>query len=351
MPNTTKNYGLKKPLPEEFYDVSVQNENMDIIDAELKTVVPAKADIDFYVTPDGNDSTGDGTEAKPFRQIQKAIDSLPKNLGGKTIRIHIASGEYVSVNVEGFYGGNQSGGANLRINSDGTDGVIINGYVRVRGCDVQVSFGKATLRGSAVGYDVIAYGCKYVSFVGLICSDTSSKKGIVVDTCSYVMVNGCTLSNKEIALEAYGSMVMTHSLKGTNNAYGIKSGNSDAGLASLVYVAYRAITATTLYTKANGGLIFENGNEIDAIKKSGDTMTGTLTVPQAVIDDNILKGLIMAEGTSAKLQIIAQEKSSNRHGMLIVSPNGLYFLNEDGYEYPVYHQGNAPATIATAELV
>lgn len=36
MSNTTENYKLKKPLPEEFYDVNVQNENMDIIDAELK---------------------------------------------------------------------------------------------------------------------------------------------------------------------------------------------------------------------------------------------------------------------------------------------------------------------------
>ena len=35
MPNLTKNYGLKKPLSEEFYDVNVQNDNMDIIDAEL----------------------------------------------------------------------------------------------------------------------------------------------------------------------------------------------------------------------------------------------------------------------------------------------------------------------------
>ena len=36
MPNVTTNYGLKKPLPEEFYDIAVLNENMDIIDAELK---------------------------------------------------------------------------------------------------------------------------------------------------------------------------------------------------------------------------------------------------------------------------------------------------------------------------
>ena len=36
MANKTTNYNLTKPLPEEFYDVAVQNGNMDIIDAELK---------------------------------------------------------------------------------------------------------------------------------------------------------------------------------------------------------------------------------------------------------------------------------------------------------------------------
>jgi hypothetical protein len=36
MANKTTNYGLTKPLPEDFYDINVQNENMDKIDAELK---------------------------------------------------------------------------------------------------------------------------------------------------------------------------------------------------------------------------------------------------------------------------------------------------------------------------
>lgn len=35
MSNKTSNYGLTKPLPEEFYDIDVQNQNMDIIDDAL----------------------------------------------------------------------------------------------------------------------------------------------------------------------------------------------------------------------------------------------------------------------------------------------------------------------------
>lgn len=386
---------------------------------------PPTSGINLYVSPNGNDSTGDGTETKPFRQIQKAIDSLPKNLGGQTAHVYIAGGEYTSVSVEGFYGGNQSGGPNLRINSAGADGVIINGYIRIRGCDAQVSFGKATVRGSTVGYDVIAYGCKYVSIVGLNCTDANNNKGIVIDACSYAMVNGCTLSNKNIALEAYGSMVMAHTLKGTNNVTAIKSGNSDSGLAALVCVAYCTITATTLYTKANGGLIFENGNEIDAVKKSGgtidgsgkidplainggdtttllkfrnknnevqgylgysgqkavvqgadnnpkaiyhegnkptatdvgavsktgdQTMTGSLSARSFSVSDGYMNGDYGVDGALKRVELRAVDPKTKDMGALLVSPSGLAFMNAGGYEFRVFHEGNAPAVIATAEL-
>lgn len=42
MANETPNYHLKKPLQEDFYDVEVQNANMDTIDAELKGLEDGK---------------------------------------------------------------------------------------------------------------------------------------------------------------------------------------------------------------------------------------------------------------------------------------------------------------------
>lgn len=44
MANKTTNYGLTKPLPEEFYDINVQNGNMEIIDTELKKRATLGAD-------------------------------------------------------------------------------------------------------------------------------------------------------------------------------------------------------------------------------------------------------------------------------------------------------------------
>lgn len=39
MPTSTTHYGLTKPAAAEYYDVAVQNENMDKLDAALHTLV------------------------------------------------------------------------------------------------------------------------------------------------------------------------------------------------------------------------------------------------------------------------------------------------------------------------
>ena len=63
MPNYTSNFNLKKPLPDEFYNIQDHNDNMDIIDNALKTApdsVPADkttlVDTDSVVISDSADS-------------------------------------------------------------------------------------------------------------------------------------------------------------------------------------------------------------------------------------------------------------------------------------------------------
>jgi hypothetical protein len=48
---------------------------------------------DFYVSVKGNDSTGDGSQAKPWRHIQYAIDNA-KPAAGTTLTIHLLKGIY-----------------------------------------------------------------------------------------------------------------------------------------------------------------------------------------------------------------------------------------------------------------
>ena len=90
MPNLTTNFGLTKPLPEEFYDVGVQNENMDIIDEELqKVATSAKRTVRFTIgasaagwTAHQCDYLCDGTADDV--EINAAIAALPST-GGEIV--------------------------------------------------------------------------------------------------------------------------------------------------------------------------------------------------------------------------------------------------------------------------
>jgi len=75
MANKTTNYGLTKPLPEEFYDVNVQNANMDIIDAKMKELEEKVPELD--ITPE---SIGAATKAEV--QTAQATANEAKSLAG-----------------------------------------------------------------------------------------------------------------------------------------------------------------------------------------------------------------------------------------------------------------------------
>lgn len=107
MPNTTVNYGLKKPTPEEFYDVEVPNENMDKIDVALKNLndevenidVPVKSvnsktgDVNLTAedvgaeTPQGSQQKANQAETNANNYTNQQINALPDptwgNLQGK----------------------------------------------------------------------------------------------------------------------------------------------------------------------------------------------------------------------------------------------------------------------------
>ena len=60
-----------------------------------------------YVSPAGTDELGNGTAANSYRTINKAINSIPKNLNGFDVTINIAAGTYdEDVLIARTFGGN-----------------------------------------------------------------------------------------------------------------------------------------------------------------------------------------------------------------------------------------------------
>lgn len=77
--------------------------NKQLLDNKAYTLTE---DVTVYVTASGSDVDGDGSADYPFKTIQKAIDALPKHLGGHTAEISIAFGVYAErVVVDGFSSG------------------------------------------------------------------------------------------------------------------------------------------------------------------------------------------------------------------------------------------------------
>lgn len=69
----------------------------DVVAADVAT----QAAIALYVETTGSDLTGDGTILKPFLTIQKAVDSLPKQIN-HTVTINVGIGTFAGCNFEGF---------------------------------------------------------------------------------------------------------------------------------------------------------------------------------------------------------------------------------------------------------
>ena len=63
-------------------------------------------DVTVYVSTSGSDVTGTGAAEAPYATVQKALDELPKCLGGHHAQIDIADGTYEeAVTIDSFYGG------------------------------------------------------------------------------------------------------------------------------------------------------------------------------------------------------------------------------------------------------
>lgn len=81
MADKTTNYNLTKPSSEDFYDVNVQNENMDIIDRELKNRTPSLA---TYYPANSGKNADELTDAFALIPIGLEVNAELFNIVGGT---------------------------------------------------------------------------------------------------------------------------------------------------------------------------------------------------------------------------------------------------------------------------
>jgi len=79
----------------------------------------------YYIAPDGNDTTGDGSTETPYLTIQKCIDLIPKDLNGHYVEIILKDGTYPTESApilfQGFFDTAPLNNSYMSIYGEGND--------------------------------------------------------------------------------------------------------------------------------------------------------------------------------------------------------------------------------------
>lgn len=219
-------------------------------------------DVTLYVSPTGNDVSGDGGLDAPYKTIQKAIDAIPKYLGGFTATIDIEAGTYEErLLINGFSGGR----------------LVIGVYGRsttVRGIDidnssiVETNISKITYASGFNGnlFDV-DYGSNVLINQGVTmdCTNGGLIGGLYVRHNSCVTAssgNSITTSNGFASIDAsYGSRLSLSRVDGSNNYFGLTASRG-------AVITYESSTLASDIGDAadTGGRIFVGSGTVNLLK-------------------------------------------------------------------------------------
>lgn len=218
-------------------------------------------DIVIYISADGDDITGDGSQTKPYRQIQTAINKLPKNLGNHDVIIKLSAGTYNGANISNFYGagGGSSYGA-LQIMGNSRDDTFIAGQLYFFNCNIRISVSQVHVSnnsGNQYEADIQAYG----NIQNIVVNNC-----IVDGTCGYGLyltaftnfINNVLCNNKAVAVMSEW-LCLHIGVAGTNNTIGFQAGSDSSGVATILIGHGLNLSASTLYQKLRGSIIFNQG--------------------------------------------------------------------------------------------
>jgi hypothetical protein len=201
-------------------DITLEN-NQSIFDA-LSSVSLNPNWRQIKVSPNGSDISGDGTSAKPFKTIKKAVEAT-RQLSVGTVTISIDNGTYdedidisrISVPML------QILGYDIIVNNIFIDGFV--GNLRIRGITTNGLTGIKISDCSWVTLDNCKTSHKFSRFfmdkIGAVflnsCEVDSSYTGFIISNC-FAICTGCSGSASEKAYNASGSVLIVRNNKVTS---------------------------------------------------------------------------------------------------------------------------------------
>ena len=232
--------------------------------ANIGALALVTGNINLYVSPSGNDDTGDGSSARPYRTIQHAVDAIPPVLNGHLIRIDVSPGTYEEdVRIVGKAG--MSGYRPVEIRGasdlDGAESYQIKSlYVAGVGMGTIAIKGFKFLGNTTDGFDVYSYGNAAIRVDSCI-MDAANDSGVSFNDRPFAIAQivDSTISNKKIAAvrAEHGCIALVRGCTGSNNAVAFAAGYNSGFGGCIVDCGSNSISATTAELKQYGGQIFK----------------------------------------------------------------------------------------------
>lgn len=221
------------------------------------------ANIEFYVNGSTGNNSNPGTFSKPFKTIQAAVNSIPKNLGQYKCTIYIKDGIYEEdVLISGFFGGLDSnltgypyysGLTFIKQGTEPTEVTVVRSF-RVINCavpsivfnNISISNGLSTGDSNITkGTGIAIYNCPHVTLNGVAinnCTRGIMCGGYYSSGGSTVFLNGCSISgSSETAILCVGqNNVFAEGLSGSENTLGLY-----AQYGGIITTRALSMTATT----------------------------------------------------------------------------------------------------------
>lgn len=226
--------------------------NKALLDQKAYTLTES---VTVYVSGSGSDVTGDGSSVAPYATIQKAIDELPKCLGGYHAQIDIAAGTYNErVTIDGFYGGRLTVGVSDRTVTVRGVSVLSSDSVRLNISNITYSANYAgTLLYTDYGSNVTILSPLTLRGEGATVSGIGASRGGTITSAVTVAILGCGAA---AVIANSGSKIALSVLNGNtgNTSYGIL-----AETGAVVSYSTKGLVATNGDLSRSGGRILTAG--------------------------------------------------------------------------------------------
>lgn len=209
----------------------------------------------YYVDAAQGDDANPGTQEQPFKTIQAAVDSLPKDLGKCQVTIFVASGTYdEDVAISGFYGGLFSGPLKIK-GSDAADKTRKIRTVSVANCSCMVTLEGLCVSGNLSGFSVAVCSANVFMTRCIVEKGSSDATagiaagewGAAQVTLSGVTVDGYNGSSGAGVRVGFASMVSIIGGTIKNCTTGLQCGNGNNAMQGIAM--YRNVTFTGCTTE------------------------------------------------------------------------------------------------------